>query len=113
MDKYKFFHVIKSVYTEPKKKLPLRVSADNYTNMKIRIKLDLYVLKEYFIVTVWKKDFGEGLSKSSEMVVKMRKGSLTKIPNWYWVTDHLQHCYCIGHVHVYIFVFLWNEICLN
>ena len=30
---------------------------------------------------VWKKNVGEGLSKSSEIVVKMRKGSLTKIPN--------------------------------
>ena len=28
-----------------------------------------------------KKNVGEGLSKSSEMVGKMRTGSLTKIPN--------------------------------
>ena len=50
--------------------------------MKIRIKLDLYVLKEYFIATLCeKKNVGEDLSKNSEMVVEMRKGSLTKIPN--------------------------------
>ena len=39
---------------------------------------------------VKKKKVGEGLSKSSEIVVKMRKGSLIKIPNWYR-RDHLQH----------------------
>ena len=49
--------------------------------MKMRIKLDLYILKEYFIETLCEKNVGEGLSKSSEMVLKMRKGSLTKIPN--------------------------------
>ena len=52
------------------------------TNMKIKIKLDLYVLKEYFIAILCeKKNGGEGLSKSSEMVVKMQEGSLTKIPD--------------------------------
>ena len=50
------------------------------TNMKIRIKLDLHVLKEYFIATLCeKKNVGEGLSRSSEMVVEMWKDSLTKI----------------------------------
>ena len=40
--------------------------------MKIRIKLDLYILKEYFIATLCgKKNVGEGLSKSSEMVVEI------------------------------------------
>ena len=35
--------------------------------MKIRIKLDLYVLKEYFLATLCgEKNVGEGLSKSSE-----------------------------------------------
>ena len=29
------------------------------TNMKIRIKLDLYVLKEYFIVTLCERNVGE------------------------------------------------------
>ena len=49
--------------------------------MKIRIKLNLYVLKEYLIATLCqKKNVGEGISKSSEMVVKMQKGSLTIIP---------------------------------
>ena len=51
--------------------------------MKIRIKLDLDVWKEYFIATLCekKKKIGEGLSKSSEMVIKMQKVLLTKIPN--------------------------------
>ena len=48
--------------------------------MKIRIKLDLYALKEYVIATLCEKNIGEDLSKSSEIVVKMSKGSLTKIP---------------------------------
>ena len=48
--------------------------------MKIRIKLDLFVLKECFIATLC-ENVGESLSKSCEMVVKMQKGSLTKIPN--------------------------------
>ena len=38
-------------------------------------------MKEYFIATLCKKNVGEGLSKSSETVVKVRNGSLTKIPN--------------------------------
>ena len=41
--------------------------------MKIRIKLHFYVLKEYFIATLCEKNVGKGLSKSSEMIVKMRK----------------------------------------
>ena len=45
-----------------------------YTIITIWIKLDLYVLKEYFISTLCEKNVGEGLTKSSEMVVKMRKG---------------------------------------
>ena len=51
--------------------------------MKIMITLNLYVLKEYFTVTLSekKKNVGEGLSIRSEIVVKMQKGSLTKIPN--------------------------------
>ena len=49
--------------------------------MKVRIDLDLYVLKEYLIATLCKKMVSEGLSKCSAMVVKMQKGSLTKIPN--------------------------------
>ena len=49
--------------------------------MKIRIKLDLYVLNEFLLQLCVKKNVSKGLSKSSEMVVKMRKGSLTKIPN--------------------------------
>ena len=53
--------------------------------MKFWIKLDLYVLKEYFIENLYKKNVGEGLSKSSEKVVKMQNGSLTKIQNLYWV----------------------------
>ena len=56
------------------------VYMQTYTNMKIRIKLDLYVLKEYFIATLCeKKNVGEGLSRSSEMVVEMWKDSITKI----------------------------------
>ena len=56
--------------------------------MKIRIKLDLYVVEESFIATLCgKKNVDNGISKSSEMVVKLRKGSLTKIPDRY---DHLQ-----------------------
>ena len=50
--------------------------------MKIRIKLHLYVLKEYIVATLCeKKNVGEGLSKISETVDKMREGSLTKIQN--------------------------------
>ena len=42
--------------------------------MKIRIKLYLYVLKEYFIATLCEeKNVVEGLSKNSERVVKMQK----------------------------------------
>ena len=42
--------------------------------MKITIKVDLYVVKEYFIATLCgKKNVGEGLSTSSAMVVEMRK----------------------------------------
>ena len=41
--------------------------------MKIRIKLNLCVLNEYFIATLCeKKNVGEGLFKRSEMVVKMK-----------------------------------------
>ena len=63
-----------------------------YTNMKIKIKLDLYVLKEYFTGTLCgkKKNVGESLSKSSEMEVEMRKGSLTKF-QINTGCDHLQH----------------------
>ena len=59
--------------------------------MKIRIKLDLYFLKENFIATLCgKKNVCQGLSKSSEMVVKCRKGRSPKsqINIGY---DHLQH----------------------
>ena len=49
--------------------------------MKIRVTLDLYVLEEYFIASLCEKNVGEGISKSSGMEVKMRIGSLTKIPN--------------------------------
>ena len=49
--------------------------------MKIRIKLDLYILKEYFIVTLWGKNVGEGLSKRSEKVVKMRNQNRKLIPS--------------------------------
>ena len=52
--------------------------------MKIRIKLDLYFFKEYFIAPLCEKNVVYGLSKSSEMAVKMRNGSLTGY-------DHLQH----------------------
>ena len=44
--------------------------------MTIRIKLDLYVLQ-----LCVKKNVGESSSKSSEIVVEMWKGLLTKIPN--------------------------------
>ena len=47
--------------------------------MKIKVKLDLYVLKEYLIATLCEKNVSEVLSKSSEIVVKVQKGSLIKI----------------------------------
>ena len=43
--------------------------------MKIRIKLDLHVLKEYFIATSCEKNVRWGdVSKSSEMLVKCERG---------------------------------------
>ena len=56
--------------------------------MKRGIKVDSYVLKEYFIATLYEKNIGEGLSKSIEMVVKMPKvrSPKSKINTGY---DHL------------------------
>ena len=60
--------------------------------MKIRIKVDLYVLKEYLIATLYGKNVDEGLSKSSEMVVKMWNRSLTKIQNYVMDTFSMKDC---------------------
>ena len=49
-----------------------------YTNMKTRFTcLERIVYCNF----VWKKNLGECLSKSIEVVVEMRKGPLTKFPN--------------------------------
>ena len=48
--------------------------------MKFKIKIHLYVLKECFIEILCEENICESLSKSNEMIVNMRKGSLTKIP---------------------------------
>ena len=50
--------------------------------MKIRIEVDLCLERVFFCDFV---RVGEGLSKSSEMVVEMWKRLLTKIPNKYRV----------------------------
>ena len=43
--------------------------------MKIKIKLDLYVLKEYFIATICgKQNGGEGLSKVTKRCLKWGRG---------------------------------------
>ena len=57
--------------------------------MKIRTKLDFYVLKEYFIAILCEKNVGEDLSKSNEMVVKIRSRSPKSQINTGF--DHLQH----------------------
>ena len=55
--------------------------------MKIRIKPDLCLERVFYchFCEKKKKNVGEGLSRRSEMVVEMRKGSLTKIPSKYRV----------------------------
>ena len=48
--------------------------------MKTRIKLDLYVLKSILLQLCVKKKDGEGLSKSSEMVIKIAHQNPKLIP---------------------------------
>ena len=54
------------MYTEPKNKFLLCLSAVIH-----KYELVLYVFKKYFIATLCETNVGEGLSKSSEMVLKM------------------------------------------
>ena len=57
--------------------------------MKIRIKLEIYVLKEYLTATLCEKNVGEGLSKSSEMMLICGR---SRSPKYQIITgyDHLQ-----------------------
>ena len=69
------------LYTEPKKELSMYLFKCRYTQKRKPGLSILYFLTEYLIATLFKRNVDEDLAKSSEMVLKMLKGSLIEIPN--------------------------------